>query len=157
MSASFETLRYPTSDGDDPWMLRSPVFRSVAAPSGRRSEPLFPEHKPRKLNCLIVMSLASGKCVSTNDSGEVLDRASYDALTSPAECESVRQALAGAGACVNEPKVLGTEEDPLTLDLLEQTLRSREWDIIHYIGHTDCRNDLAYFVFPGTRPNECQR
>jgi hypothetical protein len=151
---AFETIQYP--DDASFWMLRTPVFRSLAG-STEPPPPIFQDAQSRPLKCLIVLSAAAGSCTYLNNLGDVQEIRSYaDLRQARGESDGLRRLLESArNSAVDDVVLLGCDA-PLGVAELKSTLDSREWDIVHYIGHSDFRDPRGYLILPGARPSEPQ-
>lgn len=152
---AFEAIEHPHDKTF--WMLQAPVFRSIADAATLPAQPLF-NGSAAPLNCLLIVSAASGLCALTNAANEIRGMHRYDDLPQ-AELEFANllrvfqaQAAAGRIGLVDE---VGASA-PLTATLLKAKITSQRWDIVHFIGHTDYFEDRALIILPGARPGEAQ-
>ena len=153
---AFEAIAHPHDKTF--WMLHAPVFRSIAGGVATlAAEPLF--HRPESpLNCLLILSAASGLCALSNATDRIGLFHRYDALPhAQPEFQALHarfQALRSTGR-VGRVDVIG-DTAPLTLSALTGKFSNQRWDVVHYIGHTDYLDDRALVILPGDRPDEAQ-
>jgi hypothetical protein len=151
---AFEAIRHPSSE--DYWMLHAPIVRSFHSSVPIDSaEQRFNGSRNFFRRCLVVLSNASGICTFNDQQGKYLGEGTYLELSgAEREFEAVIQLLRAQEAT----KRVGHVE-PVRLDgesalnsfnkLLEQ-----EWDLIHYIGHTEFCFKEGHFILPGDAPGK---
>jgi CHAT domain len=151
---AFETIRYP--DDASFWMLRTPVFRSLGGGNTQPAAPIFEGTQSRPLNCLVILSAAAGHCTFFDASGAPVEFRSYERLRrAEDECDRLHALLEAARHRVDQVVTIGRER-PLTTGDLKKTLSLRQWDIVHYIGHTDFRDPRGFLILPSANASDAE-
>ncbi len=146
-------------------LAHSPVYRVVGDPRSPGSQLQLPmlsalhENTPENISCLIIDASTSGLVDRgfDKDLPETLDEISeYGAK----EIETVltlfsnmKKVGAVTEICVEDFKTDEAKNDPIAV--LDEIFKSRNWDIIHFCGHSfyktgeDSTRDKAYIFLPG--------
>jgi len=135
------------------WMLMAPIYRSLTVTppqfsSGQTRPPLF-EDRTKPINCLIIESDVGGEVqIPGNGAPEKLAELGYI----DEECNRLQGQLIElkkqAKSEIAEIKRINLASVPLNQSFkrhLEDTLREREWHLVHYVGH-------SLYVPPKDRP-----
>jgi hypothetical protein len=149
---AFEVIRHPKTRSDY-WMLGAPVYRTLGFGVETQAEPLFQSGERQGLNCLVVLADASGP---VEYEGAHVDRYYKPIKRGRLECESLCNILSKARdnkVNINNIEFVG-KDLPVTLQSLRKLLSpdesnpTRRWDLVHFVGHTDFIDGVAYFVLP---------
>ncbi len=140
-----------TLDCDEFWMLQAPLFRSVMldSESGWPSErPLFEDrnrHTP--INCLLINADTQGTVGQLQHTLPQLFRTKE-------ECERVQEELNLNKDVLNigEIRLLSNDEpspqDWACWENVQDVLRSQQWHIVHYAGHSLYKHQCGYIFLP---------
>lgn len=119
--------------GEDPWMVRAPVLRTMALKPPVEQE-IFTEDAP--LNCLLICADAAGPVQGLTDEGRSINLRPLKHIEG--ECNILETILNQKAKHVPIGKVhrLGKGGDKLDIDTLGAALKERVWDVIHFAGHS---------------------
>jgi hypothetical protein len=154
-NVAFEAIRHPRSE--DYWMLYAPIVRSFH--SSVPAEPVEQRFNGRRNffdRCLVVLSDASGTCTFRDQQGNSLGEGTYSPLpgaekefTAIVELLEKEKGNSKRVGHVEPVRLAGNLTPDRFSKLLEQ-----EWDLIHYIGHTEFVFDEGHFILPGNAAGE---
>jgi hypothetical protein len=154
-------LRCDREDEDDPYQLElSPVYRVINKASGIgeiRRKPIFSKrfNHHDKLSCLVINASASGE---VQPFGDIEFPPLCQMLSGDGETETVRaifEDLQDSGSVLVVEKIEFDSDEKLEnpSKYLEDKLQEREWDIVHFCGHSffdnELGNDPGYIFLPG--------
>ena len=124
--------------GEDPWMVKAPVLRTMALKRPVEQE-IFSEDAP--LNCLLICADASGPVQGLTNEGRPITLRPLKHIEG--ECNILETILRQRAKQVPIGKVhrLGKGGDKLDIDTLSATLKERVWDVVHFAGHSYYKNN----------------
>lgn len=138
---ALEAVKPPPPEPPSPWMVRAPLFRSIAG-----TRPATPElfREPKRLRALVICADASGYVdARVDDKGRAVR---YDRLNFVArECRTVLELLQHTGVDAHAFPRTGLTQ----VKAVELIGRLEEgWDIVHIAGHSvySIREDRGYLV-----------
>jgi hypothetical protein len=109
---------------------------------------LFDPDEQRELRCLIILANAEGHLIFRGRKGELIERRYGALLHADEESEAIRSILRKQHALI-------TQKSHVSLQTLRKSFTpddddsARNWDIVHFIGHTDVVDGDGYFILPG--------
>jgi CheY-like chemotaxis protein len=133
------------------WMLQSPIYRRLyrrEAPPGLQPRALFQDEETAKglINVLIIAADASGYAGELKKSYDQLPSLAVEVEMLETELKENRQKYH-----IGKIKVIRREElsDGVSFkQAVEKSLTQGNWHVVHYVGHTDLKDDSGYVLFP---------
>lgn len=139
------------------WMLRAPIFRKYRGNGGRY--PLFKDRasQSRPVSCLIIQGASAAfENIYEMAGGERVD-ASYTAIGQAAkEARDLHRYLKDNHERfgLDRPELLQPGTDGDYGEVVRRKLASRQWQLIHYVGHSNISANGTAFLALGIGPKE---